>query len=127
MNWYLKCFNQYADFTGRARRTEFWMFVLFNIIVAFLLCILGIIVMVAAGPDYAVFAFAPYFLYALAAILPALGVSVRRLHDTGKSGLWLLTAFIPFVNGIFSIILLVFYCIDGDKGPNKYGPDPKEM
>ncbi|MET7860418.1 DUF805 domain-containing protein [Streptomyces sp. NPDC005318] len=100
-------------FSGRARRKEYWMHALFNyiaIIVAVVLdAVLGTLPIITA-------------LYGLAILLPSLGVSIRRLHDTGRSGWWLLFAIIPLVG---AITLLVFTCLEGDRSDNAYGPDPK--
>lgn len=113
--------KNYAVFSGRARRTEYWMFVLFNILVTFAILILE-------GVMYAAFSSGTmgllYVLYGLATFVPSLAVAVRRLHDTGKSGWFLLIALIPFVGGI---VLLVFLCTDSEPGMNKYGPSPKEL
>jgi uncharacterized membrane protein YhaH (DUF805 family) len=117
MNWYLKVWKQYADFSGRARRTEYWMFVLFNVIFTIAGAILGLLIGGIAG--YA----AIVGLYALAIIIPSLAVAVRRLHDLNKSGWNILLGLIPLVGGI---ILLVFYCTEGTPGDNNWGPNPKE-
>ncbi len=114
MNWYLAVLKNYVGFSGRARRQEFWMFVLVNFIIGVVLGILGRI----AGVFYVI-----SYLYELAILLPSLAVGVRRLHDTGRTGWWLLIGLIPLVGWI---VLLVFYCTAGDSGANKYGPDPKE-
>jgi len=113
MNWYLDVLKKYAVFEGRARRKEYWMFVLFNIIIGLALMLLegrigagGILSMV----------------YSLAVLVPSLAVSVRRLHDTDRSGWWLLIGIIPLIGGI---ILLIFMVGDGVPGENQYGPDPK--
>ena len=83
MKWYLKVLNQYADFNGRARRTEYWMFVLFNILFSILAMILdNILDTTIDGLGYGTI----YFLYVFGVFIPGLAVSVRRLHDTGKSG-----------------------------------------
>jgi uncharacterized membrane protein YhaH (DUF805 family) len=113
MHWYIDVLKKYAVFEGRARRQEYWMFALFNIIALIVLAIIGAII----------HNMIPYFIYAAAIILPTLGVTVRRLHDTGKSGWMVLLGLIPFVGGI---ILLVFACIDSDPAPNQYGPSPKQ-
>lgn len=119
MNWYLKVLRQYADFSGRARRTEYWMFVLFNILFVIAAMILdNILGLTVEGLPYGVF----YFLYAIAIIIPSLAVAVRRLHDVGKSGWMILIAIIPIVGAIW---LLVLYCTDSDAGENEYGPNPK--
>ena len=120
MNWYLKCWQQYADFSGRARRKEYWMFVLFNAIVAFVISfILGLI---AGLTDIAALANLSY-IYTLAVLIPSLAVCVRRLHDVGKSGWMYLIALIPVVGWIW---LIVLFCTDSQKGSNKWGNNPKE-
>lgn len=120
MNWYLKCWQQYADFSGRARRKEYWMFVLFNAIVAFVISfILGLI---AGLTDIAALANLSY-IYTLAVLIPSLAVCVRRLHDVGKSGWMYLICLIPVVGWIWLIIL---FCTDSQKGSNKWGDNPKE-
>ncbi len=120
MNWYLKVLKQYADFKGRARRKEYWFFVLFNVIFA----ITAIIIDNVLGLAMQDVGYGPFYLiFALAMIIPGLAVTVRRLHDIGKSGWYFLLAFIPLVGGI---ILFVFSLMPGDPYENEYGPDPKE-
>lgn len=119
MNWYLRAFENYVNFSGRARRKEYWFFTLFNIIFAIAAMIVDNVLGLASetlgyGPVYA--------LYLLATFLPGLSLSVRRLHDVGRSGWYLLLAFIPCIGGI---ILLVFALTEGDPQQNAYGPDPK--
>lgn len=113
MNWYLGVFKKYAVFGGRARRKEYWFFFLFNLIATM---ILGAIdgAIGSAGILGG--------LYALAVIVPSIAVAVRRLHDTDRSGWWLLIALIPVI-GI--IVLLVFMLQDGKSGSNQYGENPK--
>jgi uncharacterized membrane protein YhaH (DUF805 family) len=121
MNWYLKVLKQYADFDGRARRKEYWMFVIFNIVVAFVLGFIdGIIGTYDAQTGYGVLG----GLYTLAVLIPGLAVGVRRLHDVGKSGWMLLIAFIPLVGAIW---LLVLFATDGNPNENKYGVNQKEI
>lgn len=120
MQWYLHVLRNYVNFSGRARRKEYWMFALFNLIISVVLMVLG---MMLSGGGSSSGANLIVDLYGLAVFLPSLGVSVRRLHDIGKSGWFLLLAFIPFVG---AIILLVFCCQEGQQGPNQYGPDPKD-
>jgi len=112
IDYYTGVLKNYAGFEGRARRAEYWQFVLGNVIVAVVLAILGALIKF------------PYLviLYYLAILVPTLAVGVRRLHDTSKSGWWLLIALVPFVGGI---ILLVFTCLDSTPGDNQYGPNPK--
>lgn len=114
MEWYLKVLKNYVGFQGRARRKEYWMFFLFNFIIVLVLSVLQIILRI----HYSILT----DLYSLAVLLPSLAVSVRRLHDTGKSGWWILIGVIPIIG---DIILLIFYCLDGDANENKYGPNPK--
>jgi uncharacterized membrane protein YhaH (DUF805 family) len=121
MNWYLKVLKQYADFNGRARRKEYWMFFLFNVIFAvaanFLDGFLGINFMAGLyGPIYLV--------YVLVMLVPGLAVAVRRLHDIGKSGWMILVVLIPLVGGIWLLVLLAS---EGNQGDNAYGADPKAI
>jgi len=113
MNWYLKVLKQYAVFSGRARRMEYWMFFLFNIVAAI---VLGIVDGVADTRG------ALGAIYMLAVLIPGLAVSIRRLHDTNRGGLWILISLVPLVGGI---ILLVFMVQEGTRGDNQFGPDPK--
>lgn len=119
MQWYLQVLKKYAEFNGRARRKEYWMFCLFNGIVMILLAILG-----AMGGESAAAAlfFSLLILYVLAVLIPGLAVTVRRLHDTNRSGWWFLITFVPLVGGI---ILLVFTVQDSHPQENQYGTNPK--
>lgn len=119
MNWYLKVLKQYADFNGRARRTEFWMFALFNMIFIIVAMVLdNILGTTVEDLPYGAF----YFLYILAVLIPGLAVTVRRLHDVGKSGWMYLIVLIPLVGAIWLIVLTV---TDSNPGANQYGPNPK--
>ena len=124
MEWYLKVMrDNYANFTGRARRKEYWMFALFQAIIMIVLVILDNVL--GLGFDIGGIPLGYGVLYtigALAHFIPGLAVNVRRLHDVGKSGWFYLIALIPFIGIIW---LLVLMCTDGDKGDNAYGPDPK--
>lgn len=113
MNWYLDVLKKYAVFSGRARRKEYWMYMLFNLIAYVVVAIVD-----------AVLTTAPLLtgIYALAVFLPTLGVTVRRLHDTGRSGWWILLGLIPLIG---AIILIVFYATEGDQTDNAHGPNPK--
>jgi uncharacterized membrane protein YhaH (DUF805 family) len=113
MEWYLKVWKQYADFSGRARRKEFWMFVLFNLLAGIVLGILSLI---------PVLGIILYVGYMLAIIVPVLALTVRRLHDVGRSGWWYFIGLIPLVG---SIILLVWSCTNSQSGDNKWGANPK--
>jgi len=117
MEWYIGVLKKYAVFTGRARRKEFWMFFLFNLIIGVVLGgILGRIP--GIGGLFRVIS----SLYSLGVLVPGLAVGVRRLHDTNRSGLLLLLGLIPLV-GI--IILIVFWVQEGTPKENQYGPNPK--
>ncbi|WP_103665191.1 DUF805 domain-containing protein [Gracilimonas amylolytica] len=121
MNWYLKVLKQYADFNGRARRKEYWMFVLINMVIAFILGFLdGLIGTYEAQSGLGVLS----GLYSLFVLIPGVAVGVRRLHDIGKSGWMLLIAFIPIIGFIWLLVLLV---LDSHPGSNQYGPNPKEV
>ena len=114
MNWYLDILkNKYATFSGRARRKEYWMFFLINLLIAMAIGIVE--AMIGLGGILGL-------LYALAMLIPGIAVSVRRLHDTGRSGWWLLIGFIPFIGWI---VVLVFMVLDSQPGDNQYGPNPK--
>jgi uncharacterized membrane protein YhaH (DUF805 family) len=113
VNWYLEVLKKYAVFNGRARRKEYWMFLLFNIIIGL---VLGGIAWLAGGPDVL------GSIYGLVVLIPGIAVSVRRLHDTDRSGWWLLIGLIPLIG---TIVLLVFMAQDSQPGTNQYGPNPK--
>lgn len=114
MHWYLTVLKKYAVFSGRAQRAEYWYFVLFNVIISIALNIVGSIL----GDDNGVLG----TLYTLAVLIPCLAVSVRRLHDTGRSGWMLLIGLIPIIGTIWLFVLMV---LDSNPGDNKYGPNPK--
>jgi uncharacterized membrane protein YhaH (DUF805 family) len=119
MNWYLAVLKNYAGFSGRARRKEYWMFVLFNMIFAIVAMILDNVFGIAMeGIGYGPL----YGLYCLAIIIPSIAVGVRRLHDVGKSGWMMLISFIPLIGAIW---LLVLFVTDGNQGENQYGANPK--
>jgi uncharacterized membrane protein YhaH (DUF805 family) len=114
MQWYIAVLKKYAEFSGRARRQEYWMFFLFNVLIAFAMgFVLGLIggilgIGTALSDPAAV-------IYSLGVLLPSIAVGVRRMHDIGRSGWWII---VPFVN-------LVFLCLDSQPGSNEYGPNPK--
>lgn len=113
MNWYVSSLKNYVGFQGRARRKEYWNFVLFNLLVSLVVALVDTVL------DTGVL----LPLYSLAVLLPSVAVSARRLHDTGRSGLWLLISLVPLVGGI---VLLVFMLSDTTPGTNQYGSSPKE-
>jgi uncharacterized membrane protein YhaH (DUF805 family) len=119
MEWYLKVLRQYADFEGRARRTEYWTFFLFNFIISFLISIVVAATILIMRNSWAVLL---SYLYMFAVMIPSLAVTVRRLHDTGRSAWFLFVLFIPFVGGIWLFILSI---TEGTPGKNQYGDNPK--
>jgi uncharacterized membrane protein YhaH (DUF805 family) len=120
MKWFLIVLRKYADFTGRAQRAEYWFFTLFYLLFFLALSLVD----GAAGLYNAAYGLGLLGgLFALAMILPSIAVSVRRLHDTSRSGWWLLISLIPLIGGV---VLLVFVCLDSTPGTNAYGPNPKE-
>jgi len=111
------CFSQYATFSGRARRSEFWYFILFTILGSF---VLGIFESLAFG--WSLFGRGGLStLFDLVVLLPSISVAVRRLHDCDKSGWWWWLWLIPIVGWV---ILLIWYCTKGTFGPNRFGPNP---
>jgi len=119
MNYYLSVLKKYAEFSGRSQRAEYWYFVLFNIIIAFVLGFIdGIIGTFDPVSGYGLIS----GLYTLAVLIPGIAVGVRRLHDVGKSGWMLLIGLIPLIGFIWLIILMV---TDSNPVNNKYGPNPK--
>ena len=117
MHWYLQVLKRYAEFSGRSRRKEFWFFALFNIIVAVALGVVDTLLAMSIGIMF----LNP--LYLLAVLVPTLAVSVRRLHDTGRSGWWILLGFVP----VLGLVILVFMFMDSQPGDNEYGPNPKAL
>ena len=119
MSWYLQALKKYAVFSGRSRRMEYWYFVLFNIIVSI---VLGVIDgLLGTSGSYAGAGLLSG-IYGLAVLIPSLAVTVRRLHDTDRTGWWILIALVPLI-GV--IVLLVFALLEGTPGDNQYGPNPK--
>lgn len=121
MNWYLKVLKNYAVFSGRAQRAEYWFFFLFSMIASILLLAADGMI---GTMDMELGLGLLYVAYSLAVLIPSLAVSVRRLHDIGKSGWWLLIGFIPFIG---PIVLLVFFILDSQAVENTYGPNPKAV
>ena len=115
MNWYLTVLKKYAEFNGRARRAEYWTFVLINAAICWGLMILG---MVTGLKFLAILC----NLYSLAVLVPSIAVGVRRMHDTGRSGWTILVNLIPVIGWI---IFIVFAAQEGTRGDNQYGADPK--
>lgn len=114
MHWYLDVIKNYVGFSGRATRTEYWMFVLVNFIVS----------LIAMLIDYVLGSWRIiYYLYTLAIFLPSLAVLVRRLHDIGRTGWWMLIVLVPLLGWI---VLIIYACTDSQDRENAYGPNPKE-
>ena len=150
MKWFIKCLRHYADFSGRARRKEYWMFMLFSMITAIVIGVLMILVFMLTKNHYynelipyglseeqvravqignlnymkAIYNVSSivYLSYSIIMILPSMAVAVRRLHDIGKSGWMLLVSLIPIVGEIWLLVLMV---IDSQTGENQYGINPK--
>jgi uncharacterized membrane protein YhaH (DUF805 family) len=121
MNWFVTALKNYAVFSGRARRSEYWYFALFYVI---LYAVCAIVDVATGSFDRASGIGIFTGILTLALLIPSLSVTVRRLHDTGRSGWWLLIVLIPLVG---AIILLVFLAQDGEAGPNRFGPSPKAV
>jgi uncharacterized membrane protein YhaH (DUF805 family) len=115
MKWYLEVMKKYAVFSGRARRKEYWMFFLFNLIIAiaigFVTGFLGGMLGMGTGLSRTV-----SIIYSLAVFIPSIAVAIRRMHDLGRSGWWIL----------FPLVNVVFLFLDSQPGENEYGPNPKE-
>ena len=119
MNWFLQALRKYATFSGRARRSEYWYFFLMYLLIFVLLAIVdGITGSFSAKSGVGLLS----GVFALAMLLPSLAVGVRRLHDIGRSGWWLLIAFVPLIGGI---VLLLFAVKVGPPGDNEYGAVPE--
>ncbi|WP_262965510.1 DUF805 domain-containing protein [Methylobacter psychrophilus] len=120
MNWYLEVLKKYTVFDGRARRKEYWFFILFNVLISMALAIID---RFTGNVDTETGLGILSSLYPLGVLLPTLAVSVRRLHDTGRSGWWLLINFVP---GIGAIIFFFFMVLDSNPERNEYGPSPQD-
>lgn len=113
MEYFLGAYKKYADFTGRARRKEFWMFVLFYFIFSIVLGIIdGIIGVQLLG-----------LLFSLGSLIPSLAIGARRLHDTGRSGWWQLLYLIPLIG----LIIMIVFLVQDSQADNEYGPNPKSI
>ncbi|RYL94315.1 DUF805 domain-containing protein [Sporolactobacillus sp. THM7-4] len=115
MHWYLDVIKNYTGFRGRATRTEFWMFTLINAIISIIAMLIDYYLLNGLRIVDT--------LYSLAVLLPSLAVQVRRLHDIGRTGWWILIGVIPVLGWI---VLLIYNCTDSQDKENKYGPNPKE-
>lgn len=118
MHWYLEALKKYAVFSGRARRMEYWMFCLFNLLISVGLAVVGAVAGLIL--DYGVNLLST--LYCLAVLVPSIAVAVRRLQDTGRTGWWLLLVLVPFLG---ALVLLIFLVENSQSGQNRWGPNPK--
>ncbi len=131
MNWMLLPYARYFDFAGRSRRMEYWMFQLFVILVY--VALTAAMLLVGGGLDFEGAEAAPgplvlmivvvASIWVIATVIPTFALTIRRLHDTNHSGFWVLIGFIPIIGGL---VLLYFMLIEGTRGPNLYGADPKQ-
>lgn len=119
MNWYFAVLKKYAVFAGRARRREYWVFILINLLISLVLGVIDKTMGIADEDGWGPFR----GIYTLVILLPSIAVTVRRLHDTGRSGWWVLIGLLPCIG---AIVLLVFTVDDSQTGENQYGPNPKE-
>ena len=123
MAWYLLAWQRATDFSGRSRRTEYWMFQLFNVLVGLALGLVAFAVGATSSEQDGLKVFTICVgIFGLVSFIPALSITIRRLHDTGRSGWWYLIAFVPLI-GV--LILFVFTLLDSDPDRNEYGPNPK--
>ncbi|MBK8846553.1 MAG: DUF805 domain-containing protein [Bacteroidetes bacterium] len=120
MNWFIKALKQYGDFKTRARRMEYWMFAVCQLV--FLIPAMLLDSLLGTNFEPLPYGFI-YMITALVFFVPGLAVFVRRMHDVGKSGWFILIAFIPLIGAIWLLVLLF---TDGQPGENKWGPNPKE-
>lgn len=129
MEWYLKVMrDNYANFNGRARRKEYWIYTL--ILTVLLIALMAIMFSALSLSDETRIETGPsgyltvllLFVFLVVHFIPSLALTVRRLHDTGKSGWWYLIVFVPYLG---NFVIFIFTLIDGDEGENKYGPNPK--
>jgi len=121
MNWYIEVLKKYAVFTGRAQRAEYWYFALFNLLIMIALTVVDSL-LGTYNPAAGLGLFSG--IYALAVLLPGIGVAIRRLHDTSRTGWWVLLALIPVIG---PIVLIIFFIMDSTPGENQYGPNPKGL
>lgn len=121
MSWFLEALKKFAVFSGRSRRKEYWYFVLFNFIISIVLVLIDTLLgTFSQSANIGLLS----GIWGLAMLLPAIAVSIRRLHDIDRTGWWLLISFVPLIG---SIILFIFALLDGTPGDNRYGPSPKAI
>ena len=115
MTWYIEALKKYTTFSGRSRRKEYWMFMLFNILISIVFSLIDTLIglnQILSG------------IYYLVIIIPSIAVAVRRLHDIGKNGWWYFIILIPIIGSIWFFVLM---CKDSQYGENQYGRNPKEL
>ena len=117
MNWYVDVLKKYAVFSGRASRKEYWMFTLFSVVI----CVLLRLIELAIGGEVEE-AEILVGIYSLGIVIPSIAVTVRRLHDTGRSGWWVPIGIVPIIG---TIVLVVFTVQGSQQGDNQHGPNPK--
>ncbi len=122
MNYYFGVFKKYAVFDGRASRSEYWYFTLFNLLVSILVMIAFSVVRLSGSMIGGFIVGVISFLYSVGSLIPSLAVGIRRLHDTNRSGWWVLISLVPLVGTIWLLVLLV---LDSTLGENEYGSNPK--
>ena len=123
MNWMLLPLKRYAEFSGRSRRMEYWMFALLQIIVLFGIVFIGIALTGGESEEPPVFVTVLFGIYFLGIIVPSIAVQVRRFHDQDRSGWFVLLNFIPYLG---TFVVLIFMLLPGTQGENRFGPDPKQ-
>jgi uncharacterized membrane protein YhaH (DUF805 family) len=119
LSWYLEVLKKYTVFEGRSRRSEYWYFALYNLLISVVLTLVDLGI---GTYDHKARIGLFGAIYALAVFIPGLAVAIRRLHDTNRRGWWLLIAFVPIAG---AIVLIVFMVVDSDSGENQYGANPK--
>jgi uncharacterized membrane protein YhaH (DUF805 family) len=125
MKWAFLPFWRYAEFSGRSRRKEYWMFFLLNMVVLFALGAYLFLTLTPETVQWKPTESRPgvvFILWLLATFVPSLALQARRLHDQDRSGWFILLGFIPYIGGL---IMFVFALLEGTPGPNTYGPDPR--
>lgn len=119
MNWYIKVLKDFSNFEGRSQRKEYWIFWLSNFIIGFVLRVIELSADSDPSSEFGLLT----GIFFLIIIVPSIAVAIRRLHDTGRSGWWLLLSFIPLIG----LIPFVFFMLDSQSGTNEYGQDPKSI
>ncbi|WP_314342782.1 DUF805 domain-containing protein [Simonsiella muelleri] len=120
MNWFIDALKNAFNFSGRARRKAYWMFVLFYVIFAFVAGVLDGILGTTVNPKTGMGVIGGLYIFLM--LLPLIALSIRRLHDTDRSGWWFLINFVPLIGGL---VFFVFTLLEGTRGDNRFGPDPK--